>query len=322
MQPDSSPGVSLLCALFLLLSVQAFAADIQVDFSPRPDEVVPLHDVANIKISLEDAAEGPVDLSVKLWAPPRARFVSTDFPLVEGTELVHMDVRLPKGELDWSYTFPIRGTYRLELEAVDAAGRSFERTVLIEIEENWIKWFFLFAFLASLFVFGLIAGRLFTGHSVFVCLVATAAAILVIPTARAAGAEAQSQLTISSPRVGELSTIRWSAADQDQQPFAPAIVTIHITQLEKNQTVFEFERLVSSGSIEIGFQFTDASDHLVEATVAPTSGQEAVRIRETVQVASAEPPLRSRLVPVVLSLIVVAAGLVTGRLSRRRRLRG
>jgi len=321
MLPNSLPGLFLLCAFLPLLSAGGSAADIQVDFSPSPGKVTPLHDLVDITVTVGGGIEGPVDLSVRLWAPPGGSVFTTDFPLVEGTQLIQMNVQLPKGRLDWSYVFPIRGTYRLELEAVDAAGHSLERTVAIEVHEHWTKWFFLIAFFVGLFALGVVAGKLFSGQSASACLVAATAVLLAIANAKPAGAEVESRLTVSSPKVGALSTIRWTMASPGQQGIEPAVLTMRIIQLEKDETVFKLEQQSSRDGVEFGFQFTDASDHLVEGSVTPASGREVVAIRETVRVTSGDPSLRDRLMPVLVSLLVVVAGLVTGRLSHRRALR-
>jgi len=312
--------LTVVCVVVLFLSVgvgHGAAADIEVAFSPELELVTPLDELVAIRVAVRGGAERPVDLSLKLWAPPRGKFFTTDFPLVEGTQLIQMNVRLPDGRLDWGYAFPIRGTYRLELHAADAAGQAFERTVLIEIKEHWTKWSFLFVFLAGLFTLGLVAGRFFSAGAVTgLCLIAAIAALLPITNAGPVSAPVESRLTVSSPRVGSLSTIRWSGPGADLRSVGPVDLTMRIAQLEKDRTVFQLNRLATEGSFQFGFQFADASAHLVETTAALESGQEVVQTRETIQVTSTEPPLRDRLMPVLVSLLVVAAGLITGRMSK------
>jgi hypothetical protein len=305
--------------LLLVAPARADAEAINVDISPELDSVRPLEDLVNIKIAVATERQGPVDLSLQLWAPPRGSIFTTDFPLLEGTKLLEMDVRLPDGRLDWSYAFPIRGTYRLELRAVDAEGSSVARTVLLQVSENWTKWGFLLGFFAVLFALGLVAGRLFSSRPALnACLLVMILGMVALAHAGQASEELKSELFVSPSRVGSSSTIRWSMADQRLPGAQDALLTMSITQLEKERTLFRLNALPIRGDFEFGYEFTDASDHLVDATVVLTGDGERVRARKRVQVTSPDPSLADRLRPVLASLLVVTAGLITGRLSRKR----
>lgn len=325
------PGLIFVCVIAAILSPAVSLgevserAGIRVEFSPGLKEVRPLDRLVELSIAVAGVAEGPVDLSLALWAPPRDGVVSTDFPLVEGTQLLQMDVRLPDGKLNLAYAFPIRGSYRLELAAVDAGGQALQRTVLIEIAEHWLRWGFLGVFLAAIFALGFLAGRLFSarpvtvGLLIAVCPIALIALLIAVSSPEAASTASAGRLSVSPARVGALSTIQWTAADTDVQPLRPVILSMRIVQLEKQRPVFQLHPLATQGRFAFGFQFTDASAHLVEATSAVEPGQDfEQQVAETIQVTSPEPPLRDRLVPVLISLLILAAGLATGRVSRRR----
>jgi hypothetical protein len=305
---------------FLAAGTGWAAADaIRVDVSPRLDEVRPLEDLVNIKIAVATEGQGPVDLSLQLLAPPRGGIFTTDFPLVEGTKLIEMAVRLPDGTLDWSYAFPMRGTYRLDLKAVGGAGSSVERTVLLQVSESWTKWVFLLGFFVGLFALGLVAGRLFSSRPVLnSCLLVMILGMLALAHSGQVSAELKSELFVSPLRVGSLSTIRWSIAAESLTGTRGAALTMSVTQLEKKRILFELYRLPIQGHFEFRYQFTDASDHEVDATVVSKPGGEGVRIGERVQVTSPDPSLADRLRPVLASLLVVTAGLITGRFSRKR----
>ena len=75
----------------------------------------------------------------------------------------------------------------------------------------------------------------------------------------------------------------------------------------------------TDGSLDIAFQFTDASPHRV-AVVATAAGRQT-EVAQTVEVESPTPPLGIRAWPVLLFLLVVLAGLAAGRVSKRRQLR-
>jgi len=100
---------------------------------------------------------------IRLVAPAPGRFFSTDFPVIEGTQLLDMELPVRQGRATWEYVFPIRGVYRLEVRATGEEGTEIERVFDLEIRENRIKLFYLAIFALALFVFGFMAGRLFTG---------------------------------------------------------------------------------------------------------------------------------------------------------------
>ena len=59
-------------------------------------------------------------VQVRLDAPPHGRFFSTDFPFVEGSQLLDMRLPIHHGRVRWQYVFPIRGQYRMIVGAVAA----------------------------------------------------------------------------------------------------------------------------------------------------------------------------------------------------------
>ena len=300
-------------------SLWAAPSAIRVDVSPNIGEIRPMKDLVNIRVVVESQAEGAVDLSFRLLAPRREGTFTTDFPLVEGTELIQMAVRVPDGKLDWSYAFPIRGTYRLELKAVDANGSVVERMVLLEVMEAWTKSGFLLGFLGLLFVLGVVAGRLFTRERSWNAhLLVGVLGILTLARVGDAVADLASTLVVSPPRVGSLSAIHWTVAEDALSRVDGALLTMKITQLEKDRTLFSLNSLPTQGNFKFDYQFTDASDHRIAATAVLESGEIVGGAEEIVQVTSPDPSLEDSLRPVALSLLVVTAGLILGRFSRRR----
>ena len=161
-------------ALFLWLTLFSWAAparaeqgEIRLETIPSLDEVRPLADPVRIVLTVLDGEgkglkQGRV--RIRLNAPPPGRFLSTDFPLVEGSRLIDMELPVSDGRAEWEYVFPLRGVYRLEVSATYEQGRQIERIFEIGIKENRTKFFYLGSFVAGLFLFGFMAGRLFTGR--------------------------------------------------------------------------------------------------------------------------------------------------------------
>ncbi len=74
----------------------------------------------------------------------------------------------------------------------------------------------------------------------------------------------------------------------------------------------------TDGALDLRFQFTDASPHRVVVAATANDMQQETEVAQTVEVASATPPLGIRVRPVLVFLLVVLAGLAAGRLSKRR----
>ncbi|MBI2538975.1 MAG: hypothetical protein HYY83_10835 [Deltaproteobacteria bacterium] len=160
-------------ALFLCLFFSARAApaqgaggEIGMQTFPLLKQVRPLAEPVRTVLIILDSngrALKKGTAHIRLVAPAPGRFFSTDFPVIEGTPLLEMDLPILQGRAAWEYLFPIRGVYRLEVRAVAEEGTGIERVFDLEIRENRMKLFYLAIFALALFVFGIMAGRLFTG---------------------------------------------------------------------------------------------------------------------------------------------------------------
>ena len=337
---SSSTGGHVAAQLLFLLTVVVLPASpahsavrvdhgaIRVQVSPDTASVRPLKEPASITIEVEGAGESPrtpVDLFIRLTAPPPGNLVSTDFPLVEGTRLVEMHLAGVSGRLSWDYVFPIRGEYRLDVSATDAQGRRLERSLALRVRESRAKIVFLAGFVAALFLLGFIAGRVFSAPAVV-------AAILAAALLQGAGANrnpaadtgqyagSRDALTVAAPRVGSLSAIRWRGKDGGSARPVPATVTVRVLQLEKGREIFRLHRAPTDGTLDLAFQFTDASPHRVVVAAAAQGRQTTAEVAQTVEVEPATPPLGIRVRPVLVFSLVILAGLVAGRISKKRRL--
>ena len=302
-------------------------AGIRVQVSPDTTLLRPLKDPATVTVKLDESGRGPVapvDFSVRLTAPPSGGLVSTDFPLIEGTRLIEMNLAGVPGTLSWEYVFPIRGEYRLDVSATDRQGRRFERSLTLHIRENRAKTAFLAGFVAALFLLGFVAGRIFSAPA------GVAAALVLVlfypGLNRSHGAESnqtaelKGELTITRPQVGVPSIIRWRGIDPETGKSVPATVTLTVMQLEKGREIFALKRLPTGGTLNVAFQFTDASPHRVTASATAENRQHSTEVAETVEVESVTPALGIRAWPVLLFMFAVLAGLAAGRISKRRRI--
>lgn len=308
------------------VAAQVAQGAIKVRVSPDTALLRPLKDSTTITIDVDGPAgkpRGPVQLSVRLTAPPPGTFVSSDFPLIEGTRLVELNVASTTGTLSWNYVFPIRGEYRLDVSATDPNGRRVERSLTLRVHENRAKVAFLIGFIAALFLLGFIAGRIFSVPAGMVagCLImllfgAASRGNLSADTGHAAGLKGE--LTIAPPRVGAPTTIRWRGTAPGSGEPVRAAVNLRVMQLEKGREVFALHPVPTEGTLDVAFQFTDASTHRVVALATTRGRQAAAEVSRTVEVESATPPLGIRVWPVIVFLAVVLAGLAAGRITKRR----
>ena len=103
--------------------------------------------------------QGTVD--IRLDAPKLGWFFSTDFPLVEGTRLSEMRLRLRQGRAVWKTLLPIRGEYHLMVNVVTLDGKKASKVFAFKVRENESKWLLLAVFSFGLFLLGFFAGRIF-----------------------------------------------------------------------------------------------------------------------------------------------------------------
>ncbi|HTF92277.1 MAG TPA: hypothetical protein VK632_04485, partial [Verrucomicrobiae bacterium] len=158
--------ISVLLAGFVFVPAVG-SQDLNVYFktTPRLELLRPFADPADLALLITDADGRPVNnatVNVRLDAPAPGRFFSTDMPIVEGTRLNEMTLKLRQGRVSWKYLFPIRGEYKLVVDVRAADGRQAARTFVFKIRENESKWLILGAFSVALFVLGFGAGRIFT----------------------------------------------------------------------------------------------------------------------------------------------------------------
>jgi hypothetical protein len=145
-------------------------ARIELSTSPPLTELIPDQDEVELTIRLRDPAGAPLpraELHLELTAPPTNALFSTDFPHVEGSQLVSADAVAIDGQFSMRIVAPIRGAYRLQVTARPPAGDTSFAPTTAEwhpvVPENPEKIRRLALFLAGLALVstcsGFIAGR-------------------------------------------------------------------------------------------------------------------------------------------------------------------
>ena len=265
-------------------------------------------------------------VTIRAEAPKRRWYLSTDFPAVEGSSLVQMQLPLRQGKAEWKYLFPIRGEYRMTVDAATPDGSKATKSFQISIRENERKWLLLGVFTFCLFASGVIAGRIFTGTrttssvNLRACLLISVYCLGFL-TGNANAQEKEmanyvSRLEVDPPTVGRMSVVRWSLTGTKGERKLAARLTLTITHLEKGKSVFSMENVPVAGEFSMQFQFTDGDEYRVAAVAGLYSG-ETFRAEKIVSVTPVEPPVSAMIPALALFLAVTALGLGVGRWSKR-----
>jgi hypothetical protein len=327
----SLKNLSALVVIVLIFFVSSSAAeDINIYFkaSPRLELLHPYSDPATLTLLVTGADGKPVPqgrVVIRLDAPERGRFFSTDLPLVEGSRLLDMSLPVRQGRAEWKYLFPIRGEYRLTIEFTGIDGNKATKTFPLAIREDRLKWVFLGIFSLALFAVGVIAGRTLTSSSsrteemIAALVLLLGSLITSIDTAKAQEAESGGNygwLEIDPAIVGKPAQMRWRLAGEVKTGGQPVLLTLTIAHLEKRKTVFAVERLPLDGEFAMNFQFADGAEYRVSA-IGYVAGGRMLRTEQNVTVPGVEPPARAMIPAIGFFLAVISLGLAVGRWSLR-----
>lgn len=335
--------IALVC---FLLSAPLGAEEHQFYFktSPQLEQLRPFGEAATVSLLVTTADGRPVQqgwLAISLDAPAPGRLVSTDFPLVEGTRLAELRLPLRNGKAEWKYLFPIRGEYRMSVDYMTAEGKQASKTFNFRVRENRAKWIMLGGFIGLLFGLGFIAGRIFSSGLArrrraaclllwIICSLIFTGGYGAVPLSypglkTASAAEPQigrrryaGSIEIGPARVGQPVSVRWRLIADENAPKAAVALTLIITHLEKERTVFAVEKISVPDDFSINFHFTDGAEYKISA-IADIAGRRSVRTEQTVSVTGVEPPTRAMIPALALFLAVIAAGIAAGRWTMRRK---
>lgn len=150
----SSSGLMSLFAIGCLNApAKSAPATVRLTTEPSLDRVVPYEAESEttqqpVKLTLQaiDSTGSPltnVRMRAKLMAPAPTPWFTTDFPIVEGTQLFEIQADAPTGKLQLQQMFPIRGNYQLQVTATPlgvTGGEAIQQTITITVPENSIKY--------------------------------------------------------------------------------------------------------------------------------------------------------------------------------------
>lgn len=143
-----------LVSIFLLSTIsysQSAASTVQLTTNPAIDQLFPYEaetaDQTPVQIMLQavDATGKPLQnakLDLQIFTPPRNRWMTTDFPLVEGTKLLELSTFAPEGKLQLQQMLPIRGNYQLVVDVTSTTNQfaPFQQKLTLPVQEHGAKY--------------------------------------------------------------------------------------------------------------------------------------------------------------------------------------
>ena len=262
-----------------------------------------------------DAAGQPLQkarIHLRITTPPHNPWLTTDFPIVEGTELLDMTTSAPQGNLQFQQMLPIRGDYRIQVEVTPTETNQFapfQQNLTLPVRENWVKYRNFGILAVLLLAAGLGGGLVIGGQQKIrpgeiapqrVQILLSGAAVLAIitllainlsnlggeshaktphaPNSSPASPQTQGlQLQITGDTqatVGHPANLIAQLKDEAGQPVSDVLLNITVTSLESGWTAFAYQSTPDrDGKLAWQQQFFDGAPHQVEVKVLPQSQQ-------------------------------------------------
>lgn len=115
---------------------------VQLQTDPPLSRVIPAAKPVQLTLQATDPQQQPLtntNFQIRLLTPAKTPWLTSDFPIVEGTTLLAMEAIAPSGRFQLEQTLPIRGTYRLEVNVTPqtaGAFEPFEQVLTFSVPEN------------------------------------------------------------------------------------------------------------------------------------------------------------------------------------------
>lgn len=162
-------GAVCLSALALSGAAASAAPRVELQTDPPLSQIEPFSEPVTFSLKavaddgqpLEDAI-----LELLLNTPPKTPWLTTDFPVVEGTMLARLTLPAPQGEAQFQEVPPIRGSYQLQVRVSPRVPGTFEPytdLLTFQVPENPVKYRNLAILLSILLLAGLGGGWVIGG---------------------------------------------------------------------------------------------------------------------------------------------------------------
>ena len=341
----------IVLALVLLIPAQAGPIQAQGDelrvvvtTDPPPEQIGPDKTLARTTVTVVDGSGQPVPgayLKLHLDAPEGNPFISTDFPIVEGTSLLEYAGVLPQGTLSFDYIYAIRGEYTFAMEAGrDANSLRPVSPFRMTLRENPDEVRNFLVMVAGLFLFGLLAGIVIAGGATAQRAVAVLllGVILLPGTALAHSNDPPSdvapftqeatagdltlvyEMAPGAGKVGAINRLAFRLVDAQGQPVPETTFDLVLWHIEDEKPIFATTLFAPEGVTSLDFQFFDGAEHEVRLSAQSPAGD--VSLARVVEVEGINPPMAVKVKTTLYMVLLVLAGILVGLRLRLGRAQG
>ena len=128
------------------LSPVSSQSKVQIQTSPPLKEVIADETLVKFQLQALDTEEQPLsdaNIQVRILTPAKTPWLTSDFPIVEGTELLNLEASASQGNLEFEQVLPRRGNYSMEVAVTPqftGAFEAFEQSLTLSIPENPVKY--------------------------------------------------------------------------------------------------------------------------------------------------------------------------------------
>jgi hypothetical protein len=144
-------GASCLISIFPFASahgqstVELITEPSLAQISPYEAEAATTEKPISLKLQAIDPQGQPLKatkIAVKILNPPSNRWFPTDFPIVEGTQLLELTAPAPDGKIQFEQMLPIRGNYQIlvNVTPTDPQIAPYQKTLTLPVPESGIKY--------------------------------------------------------------------------------------------------------------------------------------------------------------------------------------
>ncbi len=334
-------------ALFTSLTVMGHAnaspITVKITSTPPQQQIRPDLDLAQVTVQVlhqgQPLTAGHV--RAKLTSPTRTSWLSTDFPIVEGTALLDLASDLQQGALTFAYLFPIRGIYTFDLTvSSNPDGPAFSPTTirqLFQLAENPAEVRNTWLLVGGLLLLGVIAGMIFARSAaaqealLLAGLMALVSSGFIWPylfssiaTATpndnrqhvAQGDNGWNLEVHSTPTatVGQLAPFEVVLKQNDTVFSDPTQTSIVLHHVEDDKAVFQATTYAQAGQTAQKIQFFDGAPHTVTITAQPSEQPQVPPLQAVVEmdVKGLQPPMAVKIRTLSLLIGVLIAGMAGG----------
>jgi len=285
---------------------------VRLQTDPPLEQVIADDTTVKFQLQALDTDKQPLSMAnigVRIFTPTRNPWFTSDFPIVEGTELLNLEAITSEGNLEFEQVLPIRGKYGMKVAVsplVEGAFEPFEQSLGWNVPENPVKYRNLAILAAILLGVGFAGGWIIGGEQTVrsdeiapqpvrmllsgMTIVAIAVLLFVNLSAEMASHHSEAGEVMSSTPsivnergmqvelsgdtqavVGKLATQTVKVTNSSTgKPVTDVQVRVQSVALESDALMFAYQGIPdTTGKLIWSEQFFDGAPHKVTATVTP-----------------------------------------------------